>query len=102
MKQVVIRLGGKQYLAAAGDTLEVAKLTQAEGEEFKLPEVLAVIDGAKTEVGTPVVKTEVTAKVVANKRTKKIMVIKFKSKKRYHRTMGHRQDVTVIQITNIA
>ncbi len=102
MKKVVVKFGGKQYLVAEGDKIKVDRLTETEGQEFTVNEVLAVIDGEKTKVGTPTVKQAVTVKLLANLRAKKVLVEKFKSKKRYHRTKGHRQHQSQVQITKIA
>lgn len=103
MKQAVIATGGKQYLVAPGQTVSVERLPEQEGETVVFDQVLAVVDGEQTVVGKPQVKeAKVTGKVVSQYRTKKVIVEKFKSKKRYHRFGTHRQDQTEVIIESIA
>ena len=102
MKKAVIVTGGKQYLVAEGETLEIELLKQ-EGKtaEFK---PLLVIDGDKVTVGTPVVdKIAVTVEVVEeDKQADKVTSIRYKAKKRVHTVRGHRQRQTHIKVTKIA
>ena len=94
----VIRTGGKQYRVQKNDKIEVAKLDVAAGGSVELNEVLFV-DG---KIGGPLVTgAKVTAKVLAQKRGPKIMVFKKKRRKNYRRRQGHRQDLTVLEITDI-
>jgi large subunit ribosomal protein L21 len=102
MKQAVIVTGGKQYTVSEGDTLFVEKLPTEEGETYTFNTVLAVLDGANTVFGTPVLEgASVTASVVKNGRGRKIRVYKMKPKKGYRRTQGHRQPYTKVQIESI-
>ena len=102
MKKAVIAAGGKQYLVAEGDTLEVELLKQ-EGKTATF-EPLLVIDGDKTTVGTPLVQgAKVSAKIdEAQTKADKVTAIRYKAKKRVHKTRGHRQLHTKITITKIA
>jgi large subunit ribosomal protein L21 len=102
MKKAVIATGGKQYLVAEGETLEV-ELLKAEGKTADFTPLL-VIDGDKTTVGTPEVKgAKVTAEIVdENVQADKVMAIRYKPKKRVHKVRGHRQRHTVIKIKKIA
>ncbi len=93
--------GGKQYKVAEGDVIFVEKLGVAEGEQVTFDKVLCV-NGETLSVGTPYVAgATVVANVVKNGKSKKIDVIKYKSKKNEKKKIGHRQDYTKIQIAKI-
>ncbi len=93
--------GGKQYKVAEGDVIFVEKLGVAEGEKVTFDKVLC-LGGESLSVGTPYVAgATVVANVVKNGKTKKIDVIKYKSKKNEKKKIGHRQDYTKIQIEKI-
>lgn len=99
----IIRTGGKQYRVKVGDEFNVEKLEVEEGSELTFDELLAVGEGESLKIGTPTVAgASVTAKVVKQGRLKKVIVFKFKRRKNYKRTKGHRQYFTRIRITNIA
>jgi large subunit ribosomal protein L21 len=98
----VIETGGKQYKVAVGDTLRVEKLAAAAGGEVKLDKVLMVADGDKMNVGVPhIAGASVTAAVKAEGRGDKVMIFKFRRRKHYRKTQGHRQSYTEIEITGI-
>lgn len=98
----VIRTGGKQYKVQKDDKIEVEKLDGKEGDTINLEDILYVSDGKSIKVGEPVVKgAEVKAKLVAQKRGPKITIFKKKRRQNYRRTKGHRQELTVLQITDI-
>ena len=93
--------GGKQYKVAEGDVIFVEKLGVAEGEKVTFDKVLC-LGGETLSVGTPYVEgATVVANVVKNGKSKKIDVIKYKSKKNEKKKIGHRQDYTKIQIEKI-
>ncbi|MDB5185734.1 MAG: ribosomal protein [Candidatus Saccharibacteria bacterium] len=102
MKKAVIATGGKQYLVAEGETLEVELLKQEGKTATFVP--LLVIDGDKTTVGTPSVKGgSVTAEIVEeDAKADKVLAIRYKAKKRVHKIRGHRQHQTIVKITKIA
>ena len=101
MKAVIVT-GGKQYTVAEGDVLYIEKLN-AEAEATVKFDVLAVLDGENTKIGTPVVEgAAVEAKVVKNGKGKKITVFKYKPKKGEKKKIGHRQPYTKVEITKIA
>ena len=102
MKKAVIATGGKQYLVAEGETLEVELLGESGKTATFVP--LLVIDGDKTTVGTPeVAGAKVTAEIVeADKQGDKVTAIRYKAKKRVHKVHGHRQRHAVIKISKIA
>ncbi len=102
MKAVIVT-GGKQYTVSEGDVLYVEKLGVEAEETVKFDQVLAVLDGENTKVGTPVVEGAcVEAKVVKNGKAKKIVVFKYKAKKNEKKKIGHRQPYTKVEITKIA
>jgi len=98
----VIKTGGKQYKVQKDDKLLVEKLDGEEGAKVTINDVLMIVDGKTTKVGEPLVKgATVEAKVVAQTRGPKITIFKKKRRQNYRRKKGHRQDLTMIQITNI-
>jgi ribosomal protein L21 len=102
MKKAVIKVGGKQYIVTEKETLLVDLLQ--EGTKELTLDALLVIDGDKTEVGKPVVKgVTVKAKVINDEPVKgdKLRVIRYKSKKRVHKEIGHRQKYSRIEIISI-
>ena len=102
MKSAVILTGGKQYTVAEGDVIFIEKLDNEAGEAVKFDKVLAVVDGENTVFGKPYVNgASVSANVVKNGKSKKVIVYKMKPKKGYHRTQGHRQPYTKVQIESI-
>ena len=93
--------GGKQYKVSEGNEIFVEKLGVAEGEKVTFDKVLCV-SGETLSVGTPYVAgATVVASVVKNGKSKKIDVIKYKSKKNEKKKIGHRQDYSKIQIEKI-
>ena len=100
----VIATGGKQYLVREGQELKIEKLDSEVGSNVSF-DVLLVSDeeGTTTQVGTPTISgVKVTAVVLDQGRDDKVSVIKYKSKVRYRRNVGHRQPFTKIKIEKIA
>ena len=98
----VDKTGGKQYKVQKDDKILVEKLEGKEGGKITLDEVLMLVDGKTAKVGEPVVKgAKVEAKIVAQTRGPKITVFKKKRRQNYRRKKGHRQDLTMIQVTDI-
>lgn len=82
--------------------MKTQKLAAAVGAEVVLDQVLAIHDGEKLRVGAPVVEgATVRGRVIQQGRDPKIRVVKFKRKKHYRRTIGHRQPFTVVEVTGI-
>lgn len=102
MKKAVIATGGKQYVVAEGEQVEV-ELLHADSKTVTF-EPLLVVDGESVQVGTPhVAKAKVTAEVVeADVKADKVTAIRYKAKKRVHKVHGHRQHHSIIKITKIA
>ncbi len=101
--QAIIVTGGKQYNVSEGDTLFIEKLDVEAGEAVTFDTVLAIVDGANTKFGTPVVEgAKVDAKVVKNGKGKKIRIFKYNPKKGYRKRQGHRQPYTKVEIGKIS
>ena len=98
----VLETGSKQYRVAAGDTLEIERLETEAGKPFTFDRVLLVNNDGKLSVGTPTVDgAKVVADVVAHKRGEKKLTFKMKRRKGYHKTIGHRQELTIVKIKEI-
>jgi large subunit ribosomal protein L21 len=98
----VIETGSKQYRVAAGDKLEVERLDVEAGQSHTFDRVLLVNNDGKLSVGAPTVaKAAIVADVIEHIRGPKKVAFKMKRRKGYHRTVGHRQELTVIKIKEI-
>lgn len=102
MAFAVIKTGGKQYIVEPGQKLRIEKIDAKDGAKVLFDEVLLVADGAKVEIGTPLVKdAKVEAEAVRQGREKKKIVFKYHSKARYRKKKGHRQPFTEVEIKKI-
>ena len=98
----VIKTGGKQYKVEAGATLKVEKLLGEVGSSVIIDKVLMIADGESTTIGAPLIAgATVNATVVSHGRADKVMIFKFRRRKHYRKTQGHRQSFTEIQIGEI-
>jgi len=97
----IVRTGGKQYRVAEGDTLRVEKLEAAPGETIELTDIGLLAKDGDIQTGEALKGAKVMATVTGEGKRKKIRVFKYKRRKQYHRTHGHRQHYTQIQITSI-
>ncbi len=98
----VLETGGKQYRVVAGDTLKIERLDVAAGQPFTFERVLLVNNDGKVTIGSPTVaEASVVADVVGHIRGEKKIAFKMKRRKGYHRTVGHRQELTVVKIKEI-
>ncbi len=99
---VVIKTGGKQYLVKKGDKIKVEKLEGKEKSEVEFTDVLLVQKEKETIIGKPIIKgVKVVAKILEQGKGKKILIFKYKAKKRYKKKTGHRQPYTEIEIKDI-
>lgn len=99
----VIKTGGKQYRVTEGQTLKVEKLEVEEGASVEFDTVLMVADGDRIQVGTPYLEgARVTATVESQGRGPKIRIVKFRRRKHYRKTQGHRQSFTELRISGIS
>ena len=98
----VVATGGKQYKVAEGDILRVEKLAGDIGSEIAFDNVLVFSDGENVKIGQPAVDgVRVHGQIVAQGKSKKIIVFKYKRRKRYRRKQGHRQPYTAVRIDRI-
>ena len=99
----LVRTGGKQYRVAKDDTILVERIAADEGAEVILDDVVMLGDGDKVTIGTPRVEgAAVSATVVSQTRGPKIIIFRRKRRKNHRRTQGHRQDLTLLKINDIA
>lgn len=101
--QAVIKTGGKQYRVSEGDKIRVERLQAEAGDAVEFDQVLMLVDGDNSKIGTPVVEgSKVNAKVVANGRGNKVHILKFRRRKHHMKRQGHRQNYTELEITGIS
>jgi len=99
----VIKTGGKQYLVSPGDKIQIEKIDKKEGEEVIFSEVLLLEKNKKLEIGTPFVEgAKVIGKVLKQGKGEKVIIFKYKPKKRYKVKKGHRQPFTEVEIKKIS
>ena len=102
MNLAIIETGGKQYLVSANSKIQVEKLSGDEGSTIKLDKVLMLSTDKGVELGKPHISGAIIeAKVLRQARGKKILVFKYKSKSRYRRKQGHRQEFTELEILKV-
>ncbi len=102
MQLAVIKTGGKQYVISRGQRISVEKLPYNEGDEFDFNEVLALVYAGQVKIGSPYVSgAKVRGKVLSHALHDKVIVFKFKAKKRQKRKRGHRQAYTLVEIMDI-
>ncbi len=98
----VVKAGGKQYRVAVGDTIEVDRMPNAVGDEITLGNVLIVESDGKVNTGMPFVNgAQVIAKVVGDTKGKKVIHFDYRNKHRRRKTIGHRQQYTRLEISEI-
>jgi large subunit ribosomal protein L21 len=103
MAYAIIKTGGRQYRVAEGDTIDVDLLAGDAGEKMTFGEVLMHADGEKLTHGDPLVAgASVTAEVIEQRKDKKVVAFKYRRRKGYHRTVGHRRKLTRVKITGIS
>jgi|TARA_B100000902_G_scaffold398729_1_gene466609 large subunit ribosomal protein L21 len=99
----VISTGGKQYRVSKGDTIQVEKLDQNEGDTVLFDKILLISNNGKVSIGKPFLeKSKIEGIVKSQGRDKKVSIIKFHRRKHYKKQAGHRQSFTQVEITNIA
>ena len=103
MAYAIIRTGGRQFRVAEGDTLDVDLLDVEPGKTATFGDVLLFADGKDVTHGNPLVSgAKVTAEVLEQRKDKKIVAFKYKRRKGYHRTVGHRRKLTRVKIKSIS
>jgi large subunit ribosomal protein L21 len=103
MAYAIIKTGGRQYRIAEGETLDVDLLDVETGKEALFSDVLMHADGAKLTHGSPLISgAKVTAEVLEQRKDRKVIAFKYKRRKGYHRTVGHRRKLTRVKIKKIS
>ena len=101
MVYAIVRSGGKQYRAEPGAKLQVDRLESNVGDKITFSDVLLVSTDAGVSAGNPVSGASVSATVVAQIRDTKVRVFKFKHRKHYKKTRGHRQYLTTVRVDGV-
>lgn len=102
MAYAIIKTGGRQYRVAEGDTIDVDLLDAEAGKTATFGDVLMFADGKHLTHGDPLISgAKVTAEIVEQRKDKKVIAFKFKRRKGYHRTVGHRRKLTRVKIKSI-
>ena len=103
MAYAIINTGGRQYRIAEGDTIDVDLLDVDPGKTATFGEVLMFADGKNVMHGNPLISgAKVMAEVVEQRKDKKVIAFKYKRRKGYHRTVGHRRKLTRVKIKSIS
>jgi large subunit ribosomal protein L21 len=102
MAYAIIKTGGRQHRVAEGDIIDVDFLDEEAGKEGVFADVLFHSDGDELTHGNPLIEgATVTGEVVEQRKDKKVIAFKYRRRKGYHRTVGHRRKLTRIKITGI-
>ena len=103
MAYAIIKTGGRQFRVAEGDTIDVDVLDVEPGKTATFGDVLLFADGKNVTHGNPLVSgAKVTAEVLEQRKDKKVIAFKYKRRKGYHRTVGHRRKLTRVKIKSIS
>jgi large subunit ribosomal protein L21 len=103
MAYAIIKTGGRQYRVAEGDTIDVDLLDLEAGKQATFGDVLMHADGDDITHGSPMISgAKVTGEVVEQRKDKKVIAFKYRRRKGYHRTVGHRRKLTRIKIKSIS
>ena len=100
-KYAIIQTGGKQYQAVEGKTIAIEKIEGKPGAKIEFKEVLLRKDSEGVQIGKPHLETPVKASIVKQMRGPKLIVFKFKRRKKVRRKKGHRQSQTVVRIESV-
>jgi large subunit ribosomal protein L21 len=103
MAYAIIKTGGRQFRIAEGDTIDVDLLEVDPGKTATFGDVLMFADGKDVTYGSPLISgAKVTAEVLEQRKDKKVIAFKYKRRKGYHRTVGHRRKLTRVKIKSIS
>ena len=103
MTYAIIRTGGRQFRVAEGDTIDIDILDVQPGKTATFGDVLLFADGKEVTHGDPLISgAKVTAEVLEQRKDKKVIAFKYKRRKGYHRTVGHRRKLTRVKIKTIS
>jgi len=101
MSYAIIKTGGKQYRVAEGDVIQVEKLALDAGTETTFSDVLFHSNGDTFKIGDALKGAAVVAEVIGDKKAPKVICFKYRRRKGYHRTVGHRRKLTELLIKSI-
>jgi large subunit ribosomal protein L21 len=101
MSYAIFKTGGKQYRVSQGDVIDVEKLDHSEGDLVVFSDVLMLAEGASIKVGQELQNVTVEAEVDRQYKGEKVLAYKYRRRKGYHRTVGHRRRLTRLKITGI-
>jgi large subunit ribosomal protein L21 len=101
MSYAIFKTGGKQYRVGTGEILTVEKLAGEKGARVQFSEVLAVGEGESLQVGK-LTGASVAGEIIDHVKGDKVIAYKYRRRKGYHRTVGHRQQLTKVKITEIS
>jgi large subunit ribosomal protein L21 len=101
MSYAIFKTGGKQYRVSQGDVIDVEKLDHSEGDRVVFSDVLMLAEGASIKVGQELQNVTVEAEVDWQHKGEKVLAYKYRRRKGYHRTVGHRRRLTRLKITGI-
>ena len=102
MAFAIIKTGGRQHRVAEGDIIDVDLLDLETGKEAVFGEVIMHADGDKLTHGSPISGATVKGEVIEQRKDKKVIAFKYRRRKGYHRTVGHRRKLTRVKITSIS
>lgn len=103
MKYAIVESGGKQFTAVEGKDIVVDLMSIESGQDVTIESVLLIVDGDNVSVGTPLVKgARINATVLGHEKGPKIVVFRYRPKKRYRVKTGHRQQYTRLKINSIS
>src|SRR2546423_8148686 len=103
MSYAISKTGGRQFRVAEGDTIDVDLLDVEPGKTATFGDVLMFADGKDVTHGSPLISgAKVTAEVVEQRKDKKVIAFKYRRRKGYHRTVGHRRKLTRVKIKSIS
>jgi large subunit ribosomal protein L21 len=102
MAFAIIKTGGRQYRVSEGDIIDVDFLEAEQGKEGVFADVLFHVDGKNITHGTPLIEgATVEGEILEQRKDKKVIAFKYRRRKGYHRTVGHRRKLTRVKITGI-
>ena len=102
MAFAIIKTGGRQHRVAEGDIIDVDFLDVEAGKDGVFADVLFHSDGDNITHGSPLIEgATVSGEVIEQRKDKKVIAFKYRRRKGYHRTVGHRQELTIVKITEI-
>jgi large subunit ribosomal protein L21 len=98
----IVSVAGKQFVVEAGKKIKIDSKLESKDKKLKLSEVLLIADEKNISIGKPLISgASIDVEITEEKKAEKVLIVKHHPKKRYRRTIGHRQDQTTLQIVKI-